>query len=292
MTLGTIFSSGIPSLDSLLENEGFHVGDWIAFIGEPGSMKTVTCLTVSGEWLINNHGNCVIFVTTETDAKSIMRQFKSLGYNLDDYKDNGQIAFVDVFSKEGVDSRPESIIRKCNELIRNLEGFRKEYGGNVLLVIDSLAPLWQKSPAMSRTVFATLSAGLKRRVDLCLITLQLSIGTKKGFGFGAEHGIDTIIRLGMYYDGETKWWIHVAKNRGSRHETRIHEFILNEDRVLEVGDRIVIPGRFHTVNEALENLKYDYVTSLQEERNELLKKIVLLLGKKDGKETVHPARDL
>lgn len=267
-------STGIASLDALLDKKGFTKGDWIGLIGEPGTMKTVLCLTMVKKWLYAKEGNCAIVVTTETDAKSIKRQMYSLKFDekemdefINDYK---QLAFVDVFSKGGVDTRPSSIITAVQSHTVKM----RECGGEILLIIDSMAPLWNKAAVMSRDIYSQLITALRYQVDLAITTLQVSTTTGKSFGFGAEHNADDLIRVWLLDEmGDQKIALKVLKTRGQSHDGKWRYLSIDNDtKEMTVEGGFTIKGRFKSADEALDSLKYTNAQEIQETRNIILSK--------------------
>jgi KaiC/GvpD/RAD55 family RecA-like ATPase len=274
MVDGLVFSTGIPTLDAKFKKGGIHVGDWVGLVGEPGSMKTLTCLKMAGEWLSARDGNCVIYITTETDEKSIITQFKEFGYDIDECIKAGTLAFVDAYS--GGSGRacmtPENVTRKVIEIKRDfVDKIKSDYNSYIMLVIDSIAAFYESAPATCRTIIRLLSRGLKNLVDVCILTVQMSIGTEKAFGFGTEHGVDVIIRTGLYFNEYQKTWVQIAKTRGGNHDKHLFEYLVDDENNIMVGNAIPIKGRFKDISEAIESLKFSSSHEVQEERNAILR---------------------
>ncbi len=267
----TIFSTGVPTIDALFGKNGVRPTSWIGFVGEPGTMKTLTCIKMAGEWLLSGEGNCIVYVTTETNELAINSQFYDFGYDLTPCIESGQFKIVDLFSENSIGRKDSdmTLSRKVIEATRPM----KNFGGKILCIIDSLAPIWQIMPSMARTMFSTISHQIRPIVDLCIVTLQLSIGTSRGFGFGAEHGIDIMIRTGSYYHDGERTWIHVSKCRGDSCNKGLFDYHVDDQGNLVVGDEIKIKGRFKDIYEAIESLRYANRIELEEERNNILRSI-------------------
>ena len=257
---GLVITTGIPSLDAIVGG-GLHAGDWVGIAGEPGSMKTVLCTKITGEWLVNNEQWCAIYVTTEMNGEMMLRQFKSLGY---DDKDNGidcyinskQFAVIDACTPGKTPATPEAISRKVVEWARSpdVQSY-KQNGGRFLLVIDSLAPLWSHAAVKARDAFSTLVKNIKGIVDVVIVTLQWAAAGHE-FGWGAGHSVDMLIYTGTWYQDEGKFWIQIGKSRTRKTRSRLFDLVLNGNNELAVGEPISIPGKYMTAREALESMKY------------------------------------
>jgi KaiC/GvpD/RAD55 family RecA-like ATPase len=268
------FSTGIKSIDDLLERKGFSYGDWIGVVGEPGSMKSLIALTASGEWIQNddNQKNSVILVLTETHERAVINQLLALNYHAGEMIDSGRLVIIDAFLGKSIDTRTESIVNAVN---RRAEMLRKKFGHdcNILLVIDSISPLWGDRAVMAGKYFAEVSKGLRLVVDLCFTTAQINVDGR-AFGRAMEHWVDSIIRTGiMEQDGEKRKWIKVEKTRGQSHNSKFHYLTVDEKtKEIYLDGTFSIKGRFKDTHEALESLKYDRSSRIQETRNSLISK--------------------
>lgn len=289
-------STGIPSLDALLENNGFALGDWIALSGEPGTMKTVTSLKIVGEWLFHTPGNSAVIVSTETPAKSIKKQMIALGYDAEKVEllehEYNQLTFIDAFSppaKGGISTFPKSVIAAIKSALTKMGSKQRE--GHSLLVIDSMAPLWSHATVKSRDICQEIISSLKYEVDIAFITLQLAVGTGKSFGFGAEHLVDNLIHLWLLDEiGDQHVAFKILKARGQWHDGKFHylEFDRNTKKI-EVGKSFIIKGRFKSADEAMDSLQNTAMLEVQEVRNLIITKkmnavIEAIGGKIDDKD--------
>ena len=269
-----MFPSGIPTLDRLLGDGGFHAGDWIGIAGEPGSMKSVMCTKIAGEWLSNKTG-IVIYVGTEAGRDNIVRQFDSMGYLITDCLQDGRMCIVDAITPRSTPPTADAISRKVEEFLR-LPNARalKENGAKILLIIDSLAPLWPAT-VKAREVSATLIKNLKHVVDTAVLTLQWAAAGHE-FGWGAGHMIDVIMYTGTYYNETQRYWIQIVKTRYSKAKSQMYDFGMDENHDIAIGEPLVIKGRFKDAREAIESMKYanraEVQESIQRLRNVLIEK--------------------
>ena len=264
--------TGIKSLDNLFHDKGIPVGNWVGLIGEPGSYKTLTCIQIAANYILGTDDICTVFVSMEYPSQTLEQHFYQMGYDPDDIEKaitTGRLAFVDVFSRTDVaNEKPESVARAIQQHAREM---KEKHKGKVVVLIDGISHMWKKMPVMSRSMFGVLAMMLKNDIEMGFFTQQISIGTGDAFGWGTEHGADTIIKFGKYYKDGYKQWIYIGKHRGGNHEKRLMELLINTDKEIVVGDPIEINGRFRDVNEALESFKYSDRTGIQEDRNKLIK---------------------
>jgi KaiC/GvpD/RAD55 family RecA-like ATPase len=104
-----------------------------------------------------------------------------------------------------------------------------EEGGkkDVLVVIDSLAPLWAHAPAMARLITYRLRQRLYRSNVTVIMTNQYAPTTGMTFGFGAEHIADAIIH--MWFESvettkEIRRWLIIKKARLTNHYRKAMRF--------------------------------------------------------------------
>ncbi|WP_243671652.1 hypothetical protein [Vulcanisaeta sp. JCM 16161] len=90
----------------------------------------------------------------------------------------------------------------------------------MLVIIDSLAPMWAHAPAMARLVTYSLRQRLYRPNVTVIMTNQYAPTTGETFGFGAEHIADAIIHMWVEEPERTKElqrWLIIKKARLTNH---------------------------------------------------------------------------
>lgn len=273
-TKEAIFYDLHPEISKYLEKGGVSPKTWIGIIGEPSSGKSIMCMSIAYRWLIANPKNNVIYVATEHDTDHVLTQAQSLNIPLEKYVDT-RLVFGSTHAKKKNEYIENTYVGLNNFVKRvKLENFVAKLGGweaHTLLIIDSMASFWEDKPASSRRIWTQIYSVSKSFCDLAIVTAQLAIGTGKSFGFGVEHGVDSLIRVGNFtIDGEGRRWIYIEKMRGMNHERRIREFIINDKTQFLIGDPVKLRGRYGTVLDAIENLKLENSLEVQENRNEIL----------------------
>jgi len=244
---------------------------WIALVGPPGCFKSILCIS-EAEALIRGKNTKVIFVTTEAGKEDVITQARTIGFDWDKRIENNELFIIDTEGyrfnngelipidglKERMDGSNMSSGEKGKDLI-DLQTLtdailvvrrRWDVSDPCLLIIDSVATLWDSAPAMSRKYFRFIRRRLKVWFSLVIVTSQLAVGTKMAFGFGVEHGADGIIRVGKYFEsGEMKHWILCDKLRGIAFQKNLFGIIVDNTGPI-VTDRIPMRGRYMTVYDA------------------------------------------
>jgi len=244
---------GIETLDNALEG-GAPRGTWVLATGEPGVGKSI--LAMHFAWAGLQGGEPVIYVTTESSFKDIVRQADQFNMRFMDYRPvnlvdalagrigvkPGEVSLVviDLFglykqyremvkASEDTPRKPsralsvevlEASVAKAYELLGFEEGRPSEPSR---LVIDSMTAFWADKPAMSRVFSYRLRQALYRQNITALLTSQYAPTTEMSFGFGLEHIADGIIHMWMDNVTEAKEvrrWLIIKKMRMTNHAKR------------------------------------------------------------------------
>lgn len=257
-------SLGVDWLDYALRG-GVPRGNWLLVTGEPGVGKSVLAIQAVGA---NVDEVPVVFVSTETRFYDVVRQARQFGIDLSDavslsdvitgrVKDvKGNLVVIDLFGlarqyrellrggedeegKKAKVSSPLSMevvmasIEKAYEALGVTE--EGQVTKDVLVVIDSLAPMWSHAPAMARLITYRLRQRLYRSSVTVVATNQYAPTTGESFGFGAEHIADAIIH--MWFDNveqekEIKRWLIIKKARLTDHYRRAMKFEIQPNKGL------------------------------------------------------------
>ena len=259
---------GVEALDSALEG-GVPRGTWILATGEPGVGKSI--LAMHFAWAGLQGGEPVIYVTTESSFKDIVRQADQFNMRFMDYRPvnlvdalagrigvkPGEVSLVviDLFglykqfremvkaSEEGrKPSRALSIevleasVAKAYELLGFEEGRPSE---PTRLVIDSMTAFWADKPAMARAFSYRLRQALYRQNITALLTSQYAPTTEMSFGFGLEHIADGIIHMWMDNVTEAKEvrrWLIIKKMRMTNHSKKTYRVDIQPNRGIVLSE--------------------------------------------------------
>ncbi|MFP3216173.1 MAG: ATPase domain-containing protein [Vulcanisaeta sp.] len=256
-------SLGVDWLDYALMG-GVPRGNWLLVTGEPGVGKSILAIQAAGA---NVDAMPVVFVSTETRFYDVVRQASQFNIDLSD-----AVSLADVLAGRVKDVKTNLVVidlfglaRQYRELLRAggeeeggkakaksplsmevvLAAIEKAYevlgvaeeGGrkDVLVVIDSLAPMWAHAPAMARLITYRLRQRLYRPSVTVIMTNQYAPTTRMTFGFGAEHIADAIIH--MWFEDvestrEIRRWLIIKKARLTNHYKKAMRYDIEPGRGL------------------------------------------------------------
>jgi len=261
---------GIEALDNALEG-GAPRGTWVVATGEPGVGKSILAMHFAWGGLAS--GEPVIYVTTESSFKDIVRQGDQFGMRFMDYRPvslvdalsgrvsakPGEVSLVviDLFglykqfremlkaSEEEGSKKPsralsievlEAGVAKAYELLGFEEGRPSEPSR---LIIDSMTAFWADKPAMARAFSYRLRQALYRQNITALLTSQYAPTTEMSFGFGLEHIADGIIHMWMDNVAEVKEvrrWLIIKKMRMTNHAKRAFRVDIQPNRGIVLSE--------------------------------------------------------
>jgi KaiC domain protein len=247
-------SLGVEWLDYALQG-GVPRGTWTLITGEPGVGKSILCIQAVGASV---DAMPVVYVSTETRFYDVVRQARQFGIDLSDAVSltevltgkvkevKSNLMIIDLFGlarqyrellkageEGGEKARAKSplsmeVVMAAIEKAYEVLGITEEGGKkDVLVVIDSLAPLWAHAPAMARLITYRLRQRLYRSNVTVIMTNQYAPTTGMTFGFGAEHIADAIIH--MWFESvettkEIRRWLIIKKARLTNHYRKALRF--------------------------------------------------------------------
>jgi KaiC/GvpD/RAD55 family RecA-like ATPase len=224
---------------------------WISLVGPPGSFKTVFSIQSVEDHL--QKGWKAIYISTEMSPDDIVGQARTIGYDWEAPLRDGSLIILDTeldenhYFPEGEDPTDHIV------LTDSILGLRKrgELHEDWMLVIDSVASLWEDKPVMSRKFFRYIKRKLKIWFSLAVVTSQLSVTTNRAFGFGIEHLTDGILRTANYIeDGEMQSCLACVKMRATQVRRALFKTRVNSSGP-EILDRMELQGRKASLYDAL-----------------------------------------
>ena len=261
-------SLGIDWLDYAMLG-GVPRGNWLLITGEPGVGKSILTIQAAGA---NVDAIPVVYVSTETRFYDVVRQAKQFNIDLGD-----AVSLADVLTGRVKDVKTNLVVidlfglaREYRELLRTSEeegkakaksplsmevvmaSIEKAYEvlgitgegrvtKDVLVIIDSLAPMWSHAPAMARLITYRLRQRLYRGNVTVIMTNQYAPTTGMTFGFGAEHIADAIIHMWIEEPEKKKEierWLIIKKARLTNHYRKAMKFEIEPGR----GLTLIEPG--------------------------------------------------
>ncbi|MFH0885435.1 MAG: ATPase domain-containing protein [Candidatus Micrarchaeota archaeon] len=214
-------SSGLPSLDMMLD-EGLFKGSTTLVVGSTGTGKTLMGL----QFILNGlkNGEPCLFAGFEESREEIMRNARTLGWNLEEYEKEGLLVMrcaypSDMFIQEHLTDLCSIVeskkIKRC--------------------VIDSLAALSNAFPEDIFMSFAKrLNANLKTRGVTTLFTKEapMLMGRTALTENGMSAIIDNIIVLRhVEMGGELNLVLNVLKARGSPHSKTLTRYQITSEGI-------------------------------------------------------------
>jgi KaiC domain protein len=260
---------GIEALDNALEG-GVPRGTWVVVTGEPGVGKSILAMHFAWSGLAS--GEPVIYVTTESSFRDVVRQGGQFNMRFMDYKPvnlvdalTGRVkvkpgevnlVVIDLFglyrqyremlkASEDMPRKPsralsievlEASVAKAYELLGFEEGRPSEPSR---LIIDSMTAFWADKPAMARAFSYRLRQALYRQNITALLTSQYAPTTEMSFGFGLEHIADGIIHMWMDNVTEVKEvrrWLIIKKMRMTNHSKKAYKVEIQPGKGLELEE--------------------------------------------------------
>ncbi|MGC9179605.1 MAG: ATPase domain-containing protein [Vulcanisaeta sp.] len=255
-------SLGVDWLDYAMLG-GVPRGNWLLITGEPGVGKSILTIQAAGA---NVDAMPVVYVSTETKFFDVVRQAKQFNIDLSD-----AVSLADVLAGKVKDMKTNLVVidlfglaRQYRELLRASEeegksraksplsmevvmaSIEKAYETlgvseegkvtkDVLVIIDSLAPMWAHAPAMARLITYRLRQRLYRGNVTVVMTNQFAPTTGMTFGFGAEHIADAIIHMWIEQPEKKKEierWLIIKKARLTNHYRKAMKYEIEPENGL------------------------------------------------------------
>jgi circadian clock protein KaiC len=264
-------SSGIPSLDEMLEGKGFYKGGSILISGTAGTGKTSLAATFANQ-VCHNNERCLYFAFEES-PEQIIRNMHSIGINLDTHVDKGLLMFHA--------SRPtlyglEMHLVVIYKLIRR---FRPS-----AIVLDPISNLITVGDVGEvKSILTRLIDFLQNQQITVLFTaLTLNTIVNNQTDEGVSSLVDSwILVRDIEIKGERNRGLYIIKSRGIKHSNHVREFIISDDGLrledVYLGSEGILTGSAREAHK------------LQKQTEEILNKHTL--GRKE-KEVERKSREL
>jgi circadian clock protein KaiC len=237
-------STGVDRLDSMLGCEGYYRGSSILISGTAGTGKT-SLAAAFAEKTCRDGGRCLYF-SFEESPEQIIRNMRSIGFNMDQWRKKGLLKFNSVrpslyglemhlasIHKMVKDFKPRAVVMDPITSMTSI-GEGNEVKAMLTRVIDFL-----KSQGIT-TIFTSLTAGSN--------SLEQS-------EIGISSLMDTwlLVRV-LETSGERNRLLYVLKSRGMAHSNQVREFVLTDNGIKLVdvytGPGDVLTGSARLVQEA------------------------------------------
>jgi circadian clock protein KaiC len=212
-------SSGIPSLDKMLEAKGFYSGSSILLSGSAGTGKTSMAVYFANE-ACNKKKRCVYFAFEESPMQ-IVRNMKSINIHLQQHIDKGLLQF---HSARPTLNGLEMHLLTIHKVVRK---FRPS-----VVILDPITNL------VTVGTMSEVKSMLIRLIDFLQgeqITIMFTALTVQNpFIEQTDEGISSLVDAwimlrDMEANGERNRGLYIMKSRGMGHSKKVREFIISSD---------------------------------------------------------------
>lgn len=239
-------SSGVPSLDQMLEGKGFFKGSSILVSGTAGTGKTSIAACFAND-TCNRKERCIYFAFEES-PQQIIRNMSSIGMNLQEHIDNGYLQFHA--------SRPT-----LNGLEMHLVAIHKlvrEFKPSAIILdpITNLITVGTVSEvkAMLIRLIDFLQA---ENITVMFTALTLNTIVNEQTDEGVSSLVDAWLQIrDIEFNGERNRGMYIMKSRGMSHSNQIREFVISEEGLslvdVYLGPEGVLTGSAREVHQLME----------------------------------------
>jgi len=224
-------STGIPRLDTMLGGKGYYRGSSILVSGSAGTGKTSVAAAFADS--LCRHGGKCLYVAFEESPEQIIRNMRSIGYDLERWRKTGRLLF-------------QAMLPTVYGLEMHLATIQKQIAAYrpAAVVMDPIGNL------MSIGEAAEIKAMLTRAIDFlknlgitCLVTNLTAAGPDiEQTEVGISSLMDTwlLVRF-LEANGERDRLLYLLKSRGMAHSNQVREFVLT-DRGIQLREVYLGPG--------------------------------------------------
>ncbi|MDB5246142.1 MAG: kaiC [Segetibacter sp.] len=212
-------SSGIPSLDKMLEGKGFYRGSSILVSGTAGTGKTSIAAYFAHATCLRKE-RCVYFAFEESPPQ-IIRNMQSIGINLQEHIDDGLLQFhASRPTLNGLEMHLVSIHKVVNK-------FRPR-----TIILDPITNLITVgSVSEVKAMLIRLIDFLQtQQITVMFTALTLNNIVNEQTDEGVSSLVDAWLRVrDIEFNGERNRGMYVMKSRGMKHSNQVREFVISDE---------------------------------------------------------------
>ena len=273
-------STGIPSLDGMLTQNGFFKGSSILVSGTAGTGKTSVAASFANAACSRNE-KCLFFAFEES-PQQIIRNMKSIGMNLQKHMDKDLLKFYA--------ARP-TLYGLEMHLVAIHKAIRKFKPQVVVLdPITNLITVGSVSEVKSMLV-RLIDFFQAEQITVMFTALSLNNIINEQTDEGVSSLVDAWILIrDIESNGERNKGLYIMKSRGMAHSNQVREFIITE-KGLELVDVYIGPGGVLTGSARVEQILQEQTGSvlqshaLTRKDREILRKRIVLEAKIESLKT-------
>jgi circadian clock protein KaiC len=210
-------SSGIPGVDAMLSRQGFYRGSSALVSGTSGTGKTI--FAASFVDAACRRGERAIFFSFEESPDQIMRNMRSVGFDLARHVDAGLLRFES--------ARPSLFGLEMHLvlMIREVERFQP-----MVVAIDPISAFRGSAVEIHSTLLRMIDL-LKVKSITTLFTNLIGVGLTN-----ADEGVSSLMDtwIGLHEvpgNGERNRGLYLLKSRGMSHSNQVREYLLTDHGV-------------------------------------------------------------
>jgi circadian clock protein KaiC len=249
---GERVSSGIASLDAMLQGKGFFRGSSVLLSGTVGTGKSSVAANFVDAACIR--GEKAIYFAFEESEKQIIRNMRSIGIDLQRWVDKGLLEFHA--------TRPTiySLERHLLNIHRRVNQF-----GPAVAVVDPLSAFDLAGPGFAINLMLTRSVDFFKHQNITSLFTNLSRADDAPERTEIEVSslMDTWILLrNIEHSGERNRGLQVLKSRGMSHSNQVREFVMT-NRGVDLLEVYTGPGGVLTGSARIAQEGNDRAAALQ-----------------------------
>jgi circadian clock protein KaiC len=218
-------SSGIPALDQMLGGKGFFKGSSILVSGTAGTGKTSISAYFANATC--KQGKRCIYFAFEESPKQIIRNMHSIGVDLQQYVDNGNLKFFA--------SRPTlyGLEMHLVAMYKMIKQFKPD--AVVLDPITNLITVGSVSEVKAMLI-RLIDFLQEEQITVMFTALTLNTVISDQTDEGVSSLVDAwLLVRDIEYNGERNRGMYIMKSRGMKHSNQVREFVIT-DKGLDLVD--------------------------------------------------------
>ena len=223
-------SSGIPTLDDMLEGKGFYKGSSILVSGTSGTGKT----SIAGSFAYESckRGERCIYFAFEESPEQIIRNLRSIGLDMTPCIKKGLLKFQS--------SRPSTYGLEMHLVVMHklIKDFKPD-----TVVIDPITNLITVGSASEITSILTRLIDFLQTQQITVVFTALTLNTliKEQTDESVSSLVDAWLQVrDIELNGERNRGLYIMKSRGMKHSNQVREFMITE-RGLHLEDVYLSP---------------------------------------------------
>jgi len=218
-------SSGIPSLDKMLDGRGFFKGSSVLVSGTAGTGKTSIAAYFANETC--KAGKRCIYFAFEESPSQIIRNMKSINVDLQQYVDKGLLKFFA--------SRPTlyGLEMHLVAMYKMIKKFKPD--AVVLDPITNLITVGSVSEVKAMLI-RLIDFLQEEQITVMFTALTLNTIISDQTDEGVSSLVDAwLLVRDIEYNGERNRGMYIMKSRGMKHSNQVREFVIT-DKGLDLVD--------------------------------------------------------